>query len=80
MASCRLNSHCTEGYGGENCQIGKAVKNHIKQEDSSKYALYLVVNLFLNTVGIPMGTNCGLPLVYFSLYLRDCYVTAKYSG
>jgi hypothetical protein len=48
-----LNSyqcHCTEGYRGDNCQIGKAVKNHIKQEDSSKYALYLVVNLFLNTV------------------------------
>jgi hypothetical protein len=44
--------HCTEGYRGDHCQIGKAVNNHIKQEDSSKYALYLVVNLFLNTVGI----------------------------
>lgn len=38
-----LNSyqcHCMEGYEGGNCQIGKAVKNHIKQEHSSKYALY----------------------------------------
>ena len=36
---------CTEGYRGDNCQIGKAVKNQIKQEDSSKYALYFASKL-----------------------------------